>query len=81
MYGSVMIKNILIKAINLYQKTLSPDHGINSSQPNIGCRFYPTCSEYAKLSLQKDPLPKSLLKIIYRILRCNPFSKGGIDKP
>ncbi len=76
-----MIKKVLLQLIQIYQKTFSPDHSGNQLNPNIGCRFYPTCSEYAKLSIQKYPLYKALPKSLYRILRCNPFSKGGIDNP
>lgn len=76
-----MIKKVLLRAISFYQQTVSPDHSGHSLSPQVGCRFYPSCSEYAKLSIQKDSLPKAVLKIIYRVLRCNPFSKGGIDNP
>lgn len=45
------------------------------------CRFYPSCSEYALLCSKKYVPPKSILKIIWRILRCNPISRGGVDLP
>jgi putative membrane protein insertion efficiency factor len=63
---------ILISLIELYQKFLSPYLG------NC-CRFTPSCSEYAKETLAKDGLVKGLFKTLYRIARCNPFSKGGYD--
>jgi putative membrane protein insertion efficiency factor len=43
------------------------------------CRFYPTCSQYAIDSLNKYGILKGSIKAIYRILRCNPFNKGGYD--
>ena len=43
------------------------------------CRYYPTCSEYALLCLNKYTFTKALYLITKRILRCNPFSKGGYD--
>lgn len=68
--------------IKLYQKTFSPDHShIGKLNPTAGCRFFPTCSEYARISLEKNGLLCSLHKIIWRVIRCNPWSKGGIDLP
>jgi uncharacterized protein len=69
-----MLNNILIKAVYLYQKIISPYLGGN-------CRFYPSCSEYAILSLQKYGVLKAAAKISLRLLRCNPISRGGIDYP
>lgn len=43
------------------------------------CRFYPTCSEYALESLKKHSFLLSLWLIVKRLLRCHPFSKGGLD--
>lgn len=67
-----MIKNYLIKMINFYQKNLS------FLKPNC-CRFYPTCSEYSKHAIQVFGLTKGFFLSIFRIIRCNPFCKGGID--
>ena len=64
----------LIFLIKLYQKYISP-------LKRSSCRFYPTCSEYAILALKKYGLFKGSFKIIWRLIRCNPFSKGGIDYP
>ena len=63
---------IIEKIIKFYQKYISPLSGKH-------CRFYPTCSEYSILSLKKYGALKGGIKSIYRILRCNPFNKGGID--
>jgi putative membrane protein insertion efficiency factor len=59
-----------------YQKYISP---ILNSVPGRGCRFYPSCSEYSKQCFEKYPFYKAFLKTIWRIVRCNPFSKGGSD--
>lgn len=68
--------------IRLYQKTISPDHGwYKSLFPNGYCRFYPTCSEYGYQTIQKNGLIVGLFKTSWRILRCNPWSKGGVDVP
>lgn len=77
-----MIKKNFIKLITLYQKTLSPDHGLmRNSHPYGFCRYYPSCSEYAKLSIEKNGLLIGIIKSVWRIMRCNPISRGGVDKP
>lgn len=62
----------MIFLINLYQKYIS---GIFGKK----CRFYPTCSEYTKQAIDKYGIIKGSLLGIIRILKCNPFSKGGVD--
>lgn len=69
---SYFFRNIEIKIITFYQRYISPKLGNN-------CRFYPTCSEYTKQAVDKYGIIKGNLLGIYRILRCNPFSHGGID--
>jgi putative membrane protein insertion efficiency factor len=66
------MKNILIFIVKLYQWALSP------FLPRA-CRFHPTCSEYAILSIKKFGLFKGMFFSTKRILRCNPFSPGGRD--
>ena len=65
-------RNIEINIISFYQKHISPKLGNH-------CRFYPTCSEYTKQAVDKYGIIKGNILGIYRILRCNPFSHGGID--
>jgi hypothetical protein len=75
-----MFKNFILRLIRLYQKTLSFDHGPLSFLYSEGfCRFQPTCSEYAYQAIKKYGLLKGGLLGIWRILRCNPWSKGGYD--
>ena len=66
------MKKILIYIVKLYQKLISP------LKPRT-CRFYPTCSEYSIKALEKYGALKGGYKSIKRILRCNPFNKGGYD--
>ena len=66
------MKKIFIIILKAYKKYLSP------LLPN-SCRFYPTCSEYAADAINKYGVLKGSIKSIYRILRCNPFNKGGYD--
>jgi putative membrane protein insertion efficiency factor len=63
-----------------YQKTLSPDHGYASRffrRPT--CKFHPSCSEYGHQAIGKYGVIKGGAMSIWRILRCNPWSKGGHD--
>lgn len=47
--------------------------------PRGVCKFEPTCSSYAREAIIKLPIYKAVPKICWRVLRCNPFSKGGLD--
>jgi len=67
-----MIEIILIKLIRFYQRFISP------FLPPV-CRFQPSCSEYAINSIEKYGVFKGIIKACFRILRCNPFCKGGYD--
>ena len=69
------MSKILLKIIEFYQKNISLWLG----SKNINCKFYPTCSEYTKQAIKKYGALKGTILGIYRILRCNPFSKGGYD--
>jgi putative membrane protein insertion efficiency factor len=60
--------------INIYQKYISPLTGSN-------CRFYPSCSEYAKWLFENDNIIIATFKSAGRILRCNQLFDGGIDYP
>ena len=65
------MKNILIKLIKLYQKIPGDFHN--------RCRYIPTCSNYAIEAIEEYGSIKGGFMAIKRILKCNPFSKGGID--
>ncbi len=69
------MKKLLIKIINWYQKHIS----LWLESKNIKCKYYPTCSEYTKQAIEKYGAFKGGIKGLWRILRCNPFSKGGYD--
>lgn len=73
-------KPVLLLII-IYQKTISPDHGpFKFLFPHGYCKYYPTCSEYGRQAIEKG-LVKGLFKTIWRIIRCNPWSRGGVDLP
>jgi putative membrane protein insertion efficiency factor len=66
------MKKVVLSILRVYKMYLSPF--LPSS-----CRFYPTCSEYAMEAINKYGVLKGSIKGIYRILRCNPFNRGGYD--
>lgn len=72
MIGRIVSK-ILIGAIRFYQIWLSP------LKMSCHCRFRPTCSQYAIEAIKKYGPWKGSLLAAWRILRCNPLSKGGYD--
>ena len=66
------MKRILLAMLRFYKRSISP------LLPNA-CRFTPTCSEYAMEAIQKHGVIKGTGLAVWRILRCNPFAKGGYD--
>lgn len=70
--GMSLIKKIIISIVKLYRKYISP-----LKKPC--CRFTPTCSQYAIEAFEKYGVLKGLYLSVKRILRCNPFCKGGYD--
>ncbi len=67
------VKKILISMIKFYRKYLS---GLKRYGT---CIYTPTCSEYGIEAIEKHGAFKGLLLTMWRILRCNPFAKGGYD--
>lgn len=70
------MKNILLFLIKKYQKHISP---ILSKYFHINCKYFPTCSEYTWQAIEKYGALKGSFLGIKRIIKCNPFSKGGYD--
>ena len=66
------MKHIMIALVKLYRKFISP------IKPPC-CRFTPTCSAYALEAFSKRGFFVGLILTVWRILRCNPFAKGGYD--
>lgn len=67
-----LIKKILIKFIIFYQKYISPVKGFR-------CPYTPSCSNYGLEAIKTHGVCKGSLLATWRVLRCNPFSKGGYD--
>jgi putative membrane protein insertion efficiency factor len=68
----------MIWLIRAYQFAVSPVVHLVAG-PGAGCRFHPTCSHYAEEAVRRHGSLKGTLLALGRILRCNPFSKGGED--
>jgi putative membrane protein insertion efficiency factor len=67
-----IIKKALIQSIRAYKRIISP-----MLPPS--CRFTPSCSQYMVEAIEKYGVIKGALMGIWRLLRCQPFSKGGFD--
>jgi hypothetical protein len=65
-------RTLAIAPIRLYQKLVSPLFGSR-------CRYYPSCSEYAAQAIQRFGILRGLVLAGWRLLRCNPWSAGGVD--
>lgn len=68
----MIINKIIISVIRVYQYVISPIIG-------PVCRFYPSCSEYAYVAITRYGLIKGVSLAVRRILKCNPYNRGGID--
>ena len=66
------MKKLLIGMVRFYRRRISPCH-------RPCCRYVPTCSEYALEALEKYGAWRGLWLAVRRVLRCNPFHKGGYD--
>ncbi|MBI1961497.1 MAG: membrane protein insertion efficiency factor YidD [Parcubacteria group bacterium] len=74
------MKRALLLAISIYQKTLSPDHGLlQGFFPHGACKYRPTCSEYLYDAIQSFGILKGCSMGSKRIVRCHPWAQGGYD--
>jgi len=67
------VRKILVLVIKGYQKLISPYFAPR-------CKYYPSCSTYAELAITEFGI-KGLFMASWRLIRCNPFSHGGVDYP
>jgi len=66
-------RNLVIGFVLLYRKLISPLYG-------EVCRYYPSCSSYGLQQFQQRGVVLGAILTTWRILRCNPFSRGGVDE-
>ncbi|MBI2552204.1 membrane protein insertion efficiency factor YidD [Candidatus Uhrbacteria bacterium] len=77
-----IILHFTLGIIWIYQQTISLDHGpLRRLTGMPRCKFHPSCSEYAKGALLKHGIIRGTWRTAWRLLRCNPFSPGGVDEP
>ncbi len=67
---------LAIAAIDAYRSTVSP---LLSRAGILRCRFQPTCSAYGREAITRYGLPRGAMLAAKRVVRCNPFSRGGND--
>ena len=67
------MKQVMLWLIRFYRKYLSGMKAYST------CKYYPTCSQYGIEAIEKYGAVKGGALTVWRILRCNPFSKGGYD--
>jgi hypothetical protein len=67
-----MARGLLIAPLRLYQRVLSPALGQR-------CRYHPSCSEYAVQAIRRYGVLRGIVLAAWRVLRCNPWSHGGVD--
>ena len=68
------LRQALLLPISAYRASLGHVVGGN-------CRFYPSCSAYAELAIERSGALRGLVLTIWRVLRCSPLSSGGVDYP
>lgn len=68
---------ILLAILEFYRRWISP--AIHSLGQGGGCRFVPTCSEYAAVAIATHGPLRGTGLAIWRLLRCHPFCRGGLD--
>ena len=66
------LRSAAIAPIRIYQRLLAPAFGAR-------CKYYPSCSEYAAQAIQGYGILRGLVLAGWRLLRCNPWSRGGFD--
>jgi putative membrane protein insertion efficiency factor len=66
------LRKVLVLPIRVYQRLFSPVVGAR-------CKYYPSCSEYAAQAIERFGILRGLVLAAWRLLRCNPWSHGGLD--
>ena len=72
---SSALRTVVILPIRVYQLTVS------RLMPAGTCKYHPSCSEYAVQVLRRHGLVRGSILAGWRLLRCNPWSHGGVDYP
>jgi putative membrane protein insertion efficiency factor len=73
-----MIRLLVVAVLRLFRLALMPFVAMTSITPRV-CRYEPTCSHYAEQAVRRHGAVRGLALAGWRLLRCNPWSKGGYD--
>jgi uncharacterized protein len=65
-------RRVVVGLLRLYQRVVSPMYGPT-------CRFYPSCSQYALVAVERHGVLRGTRLAAWRLLRCNPWNPGGVD--
>ena len=65
-------RTIVVAPLRFYQRAISP--GLPQR-----CKYFPSCSEYAVTAIRRFGILRGLVLAAWRLLRCNPWSHGGVD--
>jgi uncharacterized protein len=68
----MLLRRLVLLPLRAYQRAFSPLLGAR-------CRYYPSCSEYAAQAIERFGILRGLVLAGWRLLRCNPWSRGGLD--
>jgi hypothetical protein len=69
---------VLLATLAFYRRWLSP--AVHALSPGGGCRYVPTCSEYAQVAIATHGPARGVWLALLRLLRCHPFARGGLDQ-
>lgn len=75
LFSVITMKHFTVFLINLYRQLFAAQRMV------ARCKYHPSCSEYTILAVKKYGAITGLVKSAWRILRCNPLTKGGVDLP
>jgi putative membrane protein insertion efficiency factor len=73
-----VIRIVVVAGLRLTRLALMPFVAMTSITPRV-CRYEPTCSHYAEEAVRRHGVVRGLSLATWRLLRCNPWSKGGYD--
>jgi putative membrane protein insertion efficiency factor len=65
-----------MRVVSIVLRTLAPSPGVTGVAT---CKYHPSCSQYAADAVRRHGVLKGSLKTAWRLLRCNPWSHGGVD--
>lgn len=68
------MRRIVVAPLRAYQRWISPMFPRR-------CKYHPTCSEYAVVAVREFGVLRGTVLAAWRLLRCNPWSRGGVDHP